>query len=253
MLRTTGAPDLLHRGGAAAPPRRHCRQSACYRWSGHQGGHVAVAEAARHFAERLFAASRYRLFHSIRTRLAAFRGILSRRPAFITAAKAAAKRLGCDVGNTSVCHFTAEDGGDRLHIVDTYGQLSIERITNQATPYHTGANSNTRQAQNNMIMATWTLASLAATARVEIETYASEYTLGDKTCFALLWKRIVNVPSMDSTVTARNIRTSLDRLPTEIPNLTIAAFNQKLTNLVTQLASRGETKDDLVTLILTAY
>ena len=158
-------------------------------------------------------------------------------PAFITAAKAAAKRLGCDVGNTSVCHFTAEDGGDRLHIVDTYGQLSIERITNQATPYHTGANSNTRQAQNNMIMATWTLASLAATARVEIETYASEYTIGDKTCFALLWKRIVNVPSMDSTVTARNIRTSLDRLPTEIPNLTIAAFNQKLTNLVTQLAS----------------
>ena len=174
-------------------------------------------------------------------------------PAFINAAKTAATRLGCNVGNDSVCHFTAADGGDLLHIVDKYGQLSIDRITNQATPYLTGNNNNSRQAQNNMIMATWTLASLAAEARVEIETYASEYTIGDKICFALLWKRIVNVPSMDSTVTARNIRSSLDGLPAEIPNMTIADFNQKLTNLATQLSSRGETKDDLVTLILTAY
>lgn len=151
----------------------------------------------------------------------------------------AALGLGCAKGATSVCHFTRTDGGPLLNLIFRYGELSIERIKSQSLPFISGANADGRQAQNNQFMVDFTLNSLTAAAKMTLLTYESEFTVQhndrDIHVFPLMYKRLVSVPSLDSKLTARHLRTRIRDLPPKIATIHPPAWNEEFANLMLQL------------------
>lgn len=166
--------------------------------------------------------------------------------AFVDRTKAGGVRLACAIqGTHSVCHFTAEDGGPELNVLDHYGQITIERIKTQAAPYINGPMRNSRQAQNNNLFCDYLLNSLTSDANETIMTYATDFTMSGKYVFGLLWKRIVAIPSLDNPMTAKLLRRHLRELPNEINQLGVLGFNKAFTSDMTQLQARG--KDNIIT------
>lgn len=172
---------------------------------------------------------------------------------FIRAIERAAARLGCSGPQNSVVHFTAEDGGANIDIISHYGEVSVARIKTQCAIFVTGANKERRQAQNNRFLVDYTLNSLTTKARDSLLTYQKEFTVDDVIVWGLLWKRLVAVPSLDSKLTAKNLRSDIRKMPSKMPHLTIQQFNDEFTNLVTQLNARDETMEDLESIVIDAY
>lgn len=176
---------------------------------------------------------------------------------FTTSIKQAAQRLGCATGASSVTNFTPADGQTAVNIIDHYGNLSLERITAQSAIFTTGAHAETRQGQNNTLLADYVLNSLTKEAHRKILTYKSEFTFvhdGEEFySFPLLWKKIVSVPSLDNKLTDTNIRDKIRGMPAKINKLSISDWNDEFTGYMNQLDARGSDIDDPVTVILEAY
>ena len=174
---------------------------------------------------------------------------------FIKEIQESAERLGCSQGTTSVCHFTPKDGEPAVNIIDHFGEVSKERIKTQSASFITGANRETRQAQNNRILYDYTINSLTQKAKKSLLTYESTFKLngGTQPSWGLLWKQLVAVPSMDSKATARNLCREIRDMETRIPELSIRAWNEEFTNLMVTLEARKETISDVEDIILKAY
>ena len=165
----------------------------------------------------------------------------------------ASSRLDCSNGLTSVCHFTPDDATPAVNIIDHYGEVTTERITNQCAVFITGAESQRRQAQNNKFLVDYTLNSLTSKARTSLLTYESTFSIDGKIVWGLLWKRLVSVPSLDSKLTTKNLRDEIRDMPALMP-MNIESWNEQFTNNMRQLRSRTDgTIDDPEDIILTAY
>ena len=71
---------------------------------------------------------------------------------FTTSIKHTAQRLSCSYGASSVTNFTPSDGEAAANIIDHYGELSLERITNQSAVFTTCTNTETLQSQKNSLL-----------------------------------------------------------------------------------------------------
>ena len=179
---------------------------------------------------------------------------------FIDSIAAAAERLGCASGNMSVCHFTPADAAAAVNIIREYGKLTDKRVRDQSKDITTGANKDTRKAQNNTLLVNYTLHSLTKEGRKSIMVYQAKFTQDDVRCFGLLWKLTVSFPSIDNKSTARHLCLEIRAMPKEITTLRVPAWNEKFTSLCVQLLERRESTatstepmDDTVDIILIAY
>ena len=179
---------------------------------------------------------------------------------FIDSIAKAADRLGCASGRTSVCHYTPSDTAAAVNIIREYGKLTNERVKDLCQDITSGANKDTRKAQNNSLILNYTLNSLTKDGKKSIMVYQAEFTVDGIQCFGLLWKLIVSFPSIDNKSTARNLRTEIRAMPKEITSMKIPPWNEKFTSLCVQLLERRgpdatslEPMDDTVDIILRAY
>ena len=173
---------------------------------------------------------------------------------FVKDIQAAALRLACrGTAATTVCEFTPADGDPTVNIIDHYGEVTVDRIKDQSLAFITGATREERQAQNNTFMVDYTLNSLTREARDSLLVYDSKFTVDGKIVWGLLWKQLISVPSLDSKLTARNLRAHIRSLPDKMADHTIKSFNLEFTSKVDQLLARKETIDDLEDIVLSAY
>lgn len=178
-------------------------------------------------------------------------------PAFIESMLEAVELLACDTENYSVVDYTPTGAAGPVNIIDHFGEVTVDEIKAQSALFMTGARRNTRHGQNNMFMCQFTLNSLTPDAKQTVMTYKKKFMMTvngkDQMNFALLWKAIAKIPSLDSKATARILRAELRALGDQINELGIPKFNIAFKSKMDALTARGETVDDPVQMLLEAY
>ena len=102
-------------------------------------------------------------------------------------------------------------------------------------------------------MVDYTLNSLTRKAKASVLVYTSKFTVDGIIVWGLLWKQIVSVPSLDTKLTARNLRTLLRSLPEKIAGTDIATWNTEFRSTFDELLARDETIEDPEDIIFNAY
>jgi len=127
----------------------------------------------------------------------------SRFDAFTKTISKSAARLGCFLGETSVCHFTAAADDNPVNIIDNFSKVGFDRIKIQFAAFTTGVNSDSQQVQNNKFLVNYTINSLTNKAKKSLLQDESTFSSVDGVqVWALLWKHLVTMISHDHELTS---------------------------------------------------
>jgi len=150
----------------------------------------------------------------------------------------------------------AHPNNDLVDLTTNYGEISLVQVRAHASSY---VATQTRQAQDSMMLYTCLMASLSKTGKNKITVYKHDYTVpvtgGTMTSGAALLKIIIRECHIDTRATVRQIRSKLMSLPSYLASINqdIPAFNRYVLDLLEQLHARGETTHDLLANLFESY
>ena len=140
-----------------------------------------------------------------------------------------------------------------LNLIDQYGEVTMDDIIAHAERY---VGTETRTAQNSVMMANCLLATLTKTAYNQVTAYEGEYSTDDgEPVGAMLLKVILRQCHIDTRATSRYIRLKLKELDKHMEDIKfdIVKFNLHVKELTHSLTARGERSTDLVSNLFEAY
>ena len=147
-----------------------------------------------------------------------------------------------------------------LHLIDNYGRLSLSQIQTWAASY---LYTNSRNAQNSVMMLECLSSTLTEGARQRVALRAKDYTIdlppfypGPPLMDGLLhFKVVIMLATIDTRATITTIRMRLSSLDTKIHEMddNINEFNDCVNTQLAQLEARGQDTQDLLVNLFKAY
>jgi hypothetical protein len=140
------------------------------------------------------------------------------------------------------------------NLITNYGQLTLANVNDHAAAY---INTQTRNAQNSMMMYQYLLNSLTEEAKLVMITMESQYQAGANNLpvGALFLKTIVGRASIDTKAKILLLRESVSHLYMKMIELkgNVRIFNQYVSELKSALAGRGQEVSELMMHLFKAY
>ena len=158
-----------------------------------------------------------------------------------------------------------DDKGDDINLIDHYGRITLEQVKAQTEDLvGTGASTTTRKAQDNAQACQCLFNSLTTSAKAFVLTHRDDYCVttanadGDQQTFtvaARMYKVIMNIITVDSRATEKQLRANMRNLPAVMVECryNVELFQQYVKENVSQLDSRGAKMEDMVPLLLDGY
>jgi hypothetical protein len=150
--------------------------------------------------------------------------------------------------------LTVEDSdGVGQNIITHYGKLSVDNCIAHAMTY---VNTETRRAQDAMMLFQLLINSLAEESKLLMLADADVYTVAGKPDGVVFLKLIIGRASIDTNAKIHMLRQKIANLKTAMRDEfkgNVREFNVHVANLRDQLLGRGQKADELVTHLFDAY
>ena len=155
--------------------------------------------------------------------------------------------------------------GATIHLIDHYGRIDLDQVKAQtADLVGVGSNVKTRKAQDNAQACQCLFNSLTVSAKALVLTHRDDYIVttanadGDQETFtvaARMLKVIMNIITVDSRATERQLRANMRNLPAVMRqcNYDIELFQKYVKENLSQLDSRGAKVEDEIQLLFEGY
>ena len=143
-------------------------------------------------------------------------------------------------------------GGPTHLLLTHYGQVTLQQVRDHATTY---INTQTRAAQNNILLYTCLAASISPETKAKVMIFHSDYHEGQTPIGAAYLKILIWEANVDTRSTVMHIRAKLSALDSYILtiNCDITKFNANIKDLIDSLTARGEMTNDLLANLFKAY
>jgi hypothetical protein len=180
---------------------------------------------------------------------------------FIQDLKSRAEAFGWSRSPDGILWIPATDdaNAERINILEEWGRLSLERVTNHEQTY---LFTQTRAAQDDRMLYECILNSVSKTGRAKLNIWYNQYKLANPNDAQVilpsglcLLKVLIRESHLDTNATTSMIRTKLTNLDAYIQTIgnDISKFNSYVKMLLSTLESRGETTQDLLTNLFKGY
>ena len=164
--------------------------------------------------------------------------------------------MGWNAGAQNVTKFTNQSNVV-IDIVKNYGQIAEEdlKIGCEAFCKAGGARFQSRASQNNHMMAQCLLNSLTSDAKTRLEVFQTQFTYDEIAYGPLIYKKIMQLATIDSVATTETLRANLTNLPIYAASVNgdIDLINAYFDQNYTQILARGSTVDDPIAKLFDAY
>ena len=139
-----------------------------------------------------------------------------------------------------------------LDMITNHGRFTLEHLRAFSATF---INNQARAAQDNIQMVKCILSSLTLPGFRKINTWHSDWHIGDRPVAYLLIKVIIRESYIDTQATTRILRDHLSSSPAKLEELKgdIDQFNAFVKVTMDQLAARGETTQDLLANLFKGY
>ncbi len=147
---------------------------------------------------------------------------------------------------------TAVQAGPTHSLLTHYRQVMLQQVKDHATTY---LNTQTRAAQNNLLLYTCLATSIAPETKTKAMIFHQDYHEGQTPMDAAYLKILIQEANVDTRSTVMHIRAKLSALNSYILTIgcDITKFNAYIKDLIDSLMTRGETNNDLLTNLFKAY
>ena len=164
--------------------------------------------------------------------------------------------MGWNAGAQNVTKFTNQSNVV-IDIVKNYGQIAEDdlKIGCEAFCKAGGARFQSRASQNNHMMAQCLFNSLTSDAKTRLEVFQTQFTYDEIAYGPLIYKKIMQLATIDSVATTETLRTNLTNLPSYAASVNgdIDLINAYFDQNYTQILARGSTVDDPIAKLFDAY
>ena len=139
-----------------------------------------------------------------------------------------------------------------LDMTTNHGRLSLEHLRDFCVTF---VNLQSRAAQENIQIVKCIMSSLTLPGFRKVQTWHSDWHIGDRPCAFLLIKVLIRESYIDTQATTRILREHLSSLPAKLEEMKgdIDQFNGFVKVTMDQLAARGETTQDLLANLFKGY
>ena len=140
-----------------------------------------------------------------------------------------------------------------MNLIERYGEITMDDVIAHAEQY---VGTETRTAQNSVMMANCLLTTLTKVAYNQVTAYGGEYSTDDgEPVGAMLLKVILKQCHIDTRATSRYLRLKLKELDKYMEEIKfdIVKFNLHVKELTHALTARGERSTDLISNLFEAY
>ena len=148
----------------------------------------------------------------------------------------------------------AEDDATFKNLLTNYGEISLDHLCEWEGTY---LDTESREAQDSVQAFHSLRASLTPSALAKVNVHKAEYTIGGIPSGPLFYKVIMRESHLDTNATALSIREQLGSgsMASYLQSVSydITKFNQHILVLIESLKARGETTNDLLANLFTAY
>ncbi len=146
----------------------------------------------------------------------------------------------------------AVQGGPTHLLLTHYGQVMLQQVKDHAATY---INTQTRVAQNNLLLYTCLAASIAPETKAKAMIFQQDYHEGQTLIGAAYLKILIREANVDTRSTVMHIQAKLSALDSYILTIgcDITKFNAYIKDLIDSLMARGETTNDLLANLFKAY
>ena len=177
--------------------------------------------------------------------------------AFVKAFKNRCNIMGWNSGTQHVTKFFNQDNV-MINTVKNYGQIAEQDLKVGCCETFCGVGGARHQAQatqNNHKMAQCLTKSLASAAKTRLEVFQSQYTLNGVDYGLLIYKKIMQLATINSVATTETLRANLTNLPIYAAsvNSDINLINSYFNVNYSQILARGATIDNPVSKLFDTY
>ena len=176
--------------------------------------------------------------------------------AFVKAFENRCTIMGWNDGTQNVTKFLNQ-ANVTIDIAKNYGQIAEEdlKIGCESFCKVGGAGHQARATQNNHMMAQCLLKSLTPAAKTRLQVYQSQYTFDGVEYGPLIYKKIMQLATIDSVATTETLCANLTNLPIYVASINgdIDLINSYFNVNYTQILARGSTVDDPIAKLFDAY
>jgi len=146
----------------------------------------------------------------------------------------------------------AVQGGPTHLLLTNYGQVTLQQVKDHAATY---INTQTRAAQNNLLLYTCLAASITPETKAKAMIFHQDYHKGQTPIGAAYLKIRIWEANVDTRSTVMHIRAKLSALDSYILtiNCNVTKFNAYVKDLIDSLMARGEMSNDLLANLFKAY
>ncbi len=146
----------------------------------------------------------------------------------------------------------AVQGGPTHSLLMHYGQVMLQEVKDHAATY---INTQTRAAQNNLLLYTCFAASITPETKAKAMIFHSNYHEGQTPIGAAYLKILIREANVNTRSTIMHIQAKLSALDSNILtiNCNITKFNAYIKDLIDSLTARGEMTNDLLANLVKAY
>ena len=164
--------------------------------------------------------------------------------------------MGWNTGLQNITKF-ANAANVMIDIIKNYGQIAEDNLKAGCESFCKagGARHQQRASQNNHMMAQCLLNSLTSAAKTRLEVYESQYSFDGILYGPLIYKKIMQLATIDSVATTETLRANLTNLPIYAASVNgdVDLINAYFDVIYTQILARGSTVDDPIAKLFDAY
>ncbi len=176
--------------------------------------------------------------------------------AFVKAFENRCNIMGWNSGTQNVTKFLNQDNV-MINIVKKYGQIAEQDLKVGCKTFCRvpGAGHQTRATQNNHMMAQCLTKSLTSATKTRLEVFQSQYTFDGVEYSPVIYKKIMQLATINSVATTETLRANLTNLPIYAASVNgdIDLINSYFNVNYSQILVRGATVDDPVSKLFDAY
>ena len=176
--------------------------------------------------------------------------------AFVKAFENRCNIMGWNSGTQNVTKFLNQDNV-MIDIVKNYGQIAEQDLKVGCETFCRvgGTSHQARATQNNHMMAQCLTKSLTSAAKTRLKVFQSQYTFDGVENGPLIYKKIMQLATIDSIATTKTLRANLTNLPIYAASVNgdIDLINFYFKVNYSQILARGATINDPVSKLFDAY
>jgi hypothetical protein len=176
--------------------------------------------------------------------------------AFVKSLDNRSNNMGWSTGLQNVTKFQ-NAANVTIDIIKNYGQIAEDDLRAGCESFCKagGARFQQRASQNNHMLAQCLLNSLTPAAKTRLEVYESQYTFDGVLYGPLIYKKIMQLATIDSVATTETLRANLANMPIYAASVNgdVDLINAYFDLNYTQILARGSTVDDPIAKLFDAY